>query len=136
VNLRAARDVHRGRIVAVFQPHTTHRTETLLDGFATAFGDADRVILTPIFRPAGRESAASEITSADLAAAMDHTNVAVTSSLEETYDVVVDDLSPGTLVVVFGAGSVTTLAHRLAAMVQAGQAAGSANTRNAVEVRA
>ena len=37
------------RIVVVFQPHLFSRTKLLLNDFATAFGDADEVILTPIF---------------------------------------------------------------------------------------
>jgi UDP-N-acetylmuramate--alanine ligase len=37
------------RIVVVFQPHLFSRTKLLLNEFATAFGDADEVILTPIF---------------------------------------------------------------------------------------
>src|SRR4051794_34849872 len=38
VTLEAAREVHGGRIVALFQPHTKHRTASLLDQFARAFG--------------------------------------------------------------------------------------------------
>ena len=37
------------RIVVVFQPHLFSRTKLLLNEFATAFNDADEVILTPIF---------------------------------------------------------------------------------------
>lgn len=37
------------RIVVVFQPHLFSRTKLLLNEFATAFGDADEVILAPIF---------------------------------------------------------------------------------------
>lgn len=37
------------RRVVVFQPHTHHRTLTLWDGFATAFTDADVVIITDVY---------------------------------------------------------------------------------------
>ncbi len=37
------------RIVVVFQPHLFSRTKLLLNEFATAFDDADEIILTPIF---------------------------------------------------------------------------------------
>ncbi len=37
------------RIVVVFQPHLFSRTKLLLNDFATAFTDADEVILAPIF---------------------------------------------------------------------------------------
>jgi UDP-N-acetylmuramate--alanine ligase len=117
VNLTAARDVHDGRLVAVFQPHTTHRTQVLLDGFATAFGDADRVIVTPIYRPAGRETGGREITAGDLVARMAHPAASAVDSLDAAYEVVSRELRPGTLVIVFGAGDVTSLAHRLARAV-------------------
>ncbi|TSC58334.1 MAG: Uncharacterized protein Greene041679_117 [Parcubacteria group bacterium Greene0416_79] len=37
------------RIVAVFQPHLYSRTKTLFNGFAKAFGNADEIIVSPIF---------------------------------------------------------------------------------------
>jgi UDP-N-acetylmuramate--alanine ligase len=125
VNLTAARDVHGGRLVAVFQPHTTHRTQSLLAEFAAAFGDAARVIVTPIYRPAGRENIDSEITAADLVARMVHANATAVASLDAAYDLVLRELTPGTLVLVFGAGDVTHLAHRLARAVKSWDARGS-----------
>jgi UDP-N-acetylmuramate--alanine ligase len=48
--LQGAREMYPDkRIVVVFQPHLFSRTKLLLNDFATAFGDADEVILTPIF---------------------------------------------------------------------------------------
>jgi UDP-N-acetylmuramate--alanine ligase len=119
--LRAAREAHDGRVVAVFQPHTTHRTAALLDEFAAAFGDADRAILAPIYRPTGREADEQSVTSSDLAARMQHPNASAVDSLDAAFDVVVhEDLRPGTLVLTLGAGDVTTLADRLAAHLGAG----------------
>jgi len=37
------------RLVVVFQPHLFSRTKLLLNEFATAFGDADEIILAPIY---------------------------------------------------------------------------------------
>jgi UDP-N-acetylmuramate--alanine ligase len=37
------------RVVAIFQPHRYSRTSTFLEEFATAFGDADLVVLTDIY---------------------------------------------------------------------------------------
>lgn len=42
------------RIIAVFQPQRYTRTFFLLDAFSRAFGDADEVIITDIYSPAGR----------------------------------------------------------------------------------
>jgi UDP-N-acetylmuramate--alanine ligase len=131
VNLAAARDVHGRRLVAVFQPHTTHRAQSLLDDFAAAFGEADRVIVTPIYRPAGRESAGVQITSADLVARMAHPAATAVDSLDAAYELVMRELTPGTMVIVFGAGSVTALAHRLADTVK-GAADQDAGGREAV----
>jgi len=48
--LQGAREMFPNkRIVVVFQPHLFSRTKLLLNEFATAFTDADEVILTPIF---------------------------------------------------------------------------------------
>ncbi|EIV93175.1 glutamate ligase domain-containing protein, partial [Frankia sp. QA3] len=55
LTLAAARSRARGRAVwAVLQPHTYSRFAALLDGFATAFTDADRVYVTDIY--AARET--------------------------------------------------------------------------------
>jgi UDP-N-acetylmuramate--alanine ligase len=62
--LQGARELYPDkRIVVVFQPHLFSRTKLLLNEFATAFTDADEVILTPIFpaREAFDPSITSEI---------------------------------------------------------------------------
>lgn len=51
--LAAAREGWPGRrIIAVFQPHRYARVHFLLNEFATAFGDADYVLVTEIYAPA------------------------------------------------------------------------------------
>jgi len=114
-NLDAARNVHDGRLVVVFQPHTTHRTATLLDEFARSFDAADRVILTPIYQPAGREGSQVTVTSQDLLCQMHHRSADAVSSLDEALLAAREELRPGTLLVTMGAGTVTSLARRLAA---------------------
>ena len=48
--LQGARELYPDkRIVVVFQPHLFSRTKLLLNEFATAFSDADEIILAPIF---------------------------------------------------------------------------------------
>jgi len=119
VNLAAARDVHAGRLVAVFQPHTVHRTRALLDEFAVAFSAADRLILAPIYQPTGRGSDDPAVTSSELAARIVGTEVTAAPSLETAYRMAEAELRPGTLVLVLGAGDVTTVAWRLARAAQA-----------------
>ncbi len=51
--IRAAKQ-HFGRpVLAVFQPHTYTRTKDLAEKFATAFGDADEVVITEIYTARG-----------------------------------------------------------------------------------
>ena len=47
--LQAARQTHKGRIVAVFQPHRYSRTKQLYHEFGGSFSDADFVVITDIY---------------------------------------------------------------------------------------
>ena len=114
--LAAARQVHPanlGRIWAIFEPHTYSRTEALFDDFAQAFGGADRVVLTDVYSPAGRERASGERDSAALAAAASHPAVQHAATHGDALAYLVDRLVPGDCVVVMGAGPIHRLAYRL-----------------------
>lgn len=124
--LTAAREVHRGPLLAVFQPHTSHRTRALLAEFAGAFSAADRLLLLPTYQPAGREDGAATETSAELAARMTRPDVRLVPTLDAAFAALLGELRPGTLVLVMGAGDVTELAHRLARRVQGAAPAGVA----------
>ncbi|MCC6791931.1 MAG: hypothetical protein IT336_09605 [Thermomicrobiales bacterium] len=112
--LAAAREVHRGDIWAVFQPHTTNRVATLIDQFATAFADADHVLVTPIYQPAGRETTDPCITSKQLAARMKHPDARAVTSLDDALQTLAHEVTFGALVITLGAGDVTELAERIA----------------------
>ncbi len=47
--LRAARDAGYERVACVFQPHRITRTLAIGDGFASAFDDADVIVITDIY---------------------------------------------------------------------------------------
>ncbi|MBQ7025712.1 MAG: UDP-N-acetylmuramate--L-alanine ligase [Peptococcaceae bacterium] len=47
--IEAAKGVHDGRVVAVFQPHRYSRTKFLAGKFAEAFDAADEVVLTDVY---------------------------------------------------------------------------------------
>ncbi len=117
-NISAARDVHCGRIVALFQPHTIHRTLVLLDELRASFTDADRVILAPIYQPTGRSSDVPPITSEAVVAGMAHPDAEAAPSLDAAYALARSELQSGTLVLVLGAGDITAVARRLAADVR------------------
>jgi len=115
--LRAAREIHPGRIWAVFQPHTTHRTASLLGEFAQSFGDADEVVLLPIYEPEGREVKRQPVSSTDLANAMTHPSVRNLESFDEAAERLAEWLRPGDLALTLGAGSVTVLGPQLAELL-------------------
>lgn len=129
-NISAARDVHNGRIVAVFQPHTIHRTLILLEELRASFTAADRVIMAPIYQPAGRGTDVPPITSEAVVAGMAHPDAVAAPSMDAAYALAQAELQPGTMVLVLGAGDITTLAQRLGADVQHGSSVGD-ESRNA-----
>jgi UDP-N-acetylmuramate--alanine ligase len=112
--LAAARDVHPGRLWAVFQPHTTNRVAELREEFGTSFESADRLTLLPIYRPPGRERGERAVTAADLASAISRPAPSLEASLEAAEQDVAGELQPGDLAVVMGAGDVTRLSRGLA----------------------
>lgn len=63
--LKALRAKANGKVIVAFHPHLYSRTRDLLDEFATAFKDADRVLIAPIY--AAREADDGTISSEMLA---------------------------------------------------------------------
>jgi UDP-N-acetylmuramate--alanine ligase len=117
--LRAAREVHAGRLWAVFQPHTADRLAALLDDFATCFEPADRLLLLPIYQPPGRTQGGRAGRLEDLAARIEWPPVEVARSLPAAAARLAGLLRPGDLVVVMGAGDVTELTAALVARLGA-----------------
>lgn len=103
--LGAARERHSGTIWCVFQPHTVNRTERLLSQFAAAFSDADRVLVLPIYQPAGREEGEA-VSSRDLLAKMGHAGARCVGSLPEASALLESEIGRGDLVITMGAGDV------------------------------
>lgn len=62
--LRAVKNIAKGKVWAIFQPHTYSRTLTLLDEFSESFYDADHVIIPTIY--ASREKFTDAVSSVDL----------------------------------------------------------------------
>jgi UDP-N-acetylmuramate--alanine ligase len=87
---------------AVWQPHTYSRTKTLLADFAQAFGEADHVIVLPIY--AARETDTLGVSSADVVAAMQHLDVRCAGSLDEAVVWLGTEVRPGGVVLTLGAG--------------------------------
>ncbi len=105
--LAAARQMWKGRLLVVFQPHRFTRTQALFVVFTRAFGDADCLVINDIY-PAS-ESPIPGINSAALWAALKeagHPCVEYIGQAQNTLDYLMKNVRPGDAVLTLGAGSV------------------------------
>jgi len=104
--LRAAKNCEQTRIWCVFQPHTYTRTKFLMDEFATAFEDADEILLADIY--AAREIDKGEVNSEMLADKIQLTGKKV--KYFKSFDTITQHLKinakPGDLIITMGAGDI------------------------------
>lgn len=104
------------RIIAVFQPQRYTRTFFLLDAFSRAFAEADEVLITDIYSPAG-EKQIEGVTSARLVELIVQNSNASARYLPTKEEVVADlqhRLQPGDLVITMGAGDIWKVGDTLA----------------------
>ncbi|MBV8748726.1 MAG: UDP-N-acetylmuramate--L-alanine ligase [Candidatus Eremiobacteraeota bacterium] len=110
---------HQRPVIVAFQPHRYTRTQYLKDQFADALRGADRVVLAPVYAaseppiPGVSERSIGE----PLAAAGAH--VTYVGDVEDLLDVVPREAPDGALVLMLGAGSISSVAHRLGERVAA-----------------
>ncbi|MCM3129930.1 UDP-N-acetylmuramate--L-alanine ligase [Paenibacillus sp. MER 78] len=104
------------RIIAVFQPQRYTRTFFLLDAFSRAFGEADEVIITDIFSPAGEKQIEGVHSSklVDLIKLNSNPNAAYIPSKEDVVKQLEHRLQPGDLVLTMGAGDIWKAGYELA----------------------
>lgn len=113
--LAAARQVTRGRVVALFQPQRYVRTQNLWQGFIHAFSNADEVYLTEIFSPPGEEAILG-VTGERLADEMRHVQagpVHFVADMRRLPEMILSGLGPGDTVITMGAGNVYQVAYAL-----------------------
>ncbi len=104
--LAAARTKRPRRLWCVFQPHTYHRTKSLLQEFARALEAADVVVVTDVYAPAGREVDTLGVSAADIVAAMHHEHAHYVGGLAEAVEFVAERLEAGDMLITMGAGNV------------------------------
>ncbi len=105
--LQAARQVAKGKVHAVMQPHRYSRLKDLFEDFSTCFNDADRVYLTDVY--AAGEDPIEGISAVSLSQSLrshGHRDVALTSKATLAADLH-PHLEPGDLIVCLGAGDIT-----------------------------
>ena len=117
--LAAAKAGFDGRVVAVFQPHRYTRTFHLRDEFATAFNQADVLVVMDIY--GAGETPMEGVSAADLAErirAHGHRNVTyLGGDRAHLLDHLCDITRPGDLVLTLGAGDVGQLGPALLAQL-------------------
>lgn len=99
------------KIWALFQPHTFSRTRALVEEFAQAFDDADRVLVTEIY--AARERDSTGLSSVSLVERMDAGKTQFVPSLTQAEELLRNELHDGDVLVTLGAGNVNQVAARL-----------------------
>ncbi|MEM7679235.1 MAG: UDP-N-acetylmuramate--L-alanine ligase [Myxococcota bacterium] len=102
------------RVLAVFQPHRYSRTKHLATEFASAFNDADLVVLTPLY--AAGEAPIEGVSSATLADTIrrhGHRDVRLAEDFEDAVSKVRTLSREGDVVLAFGAGDIGRFGQRL-----------------------
>jgi UDP-N-acetylmuramate--alanine ligase len=112
--LAAAKSCCKGKLHVLFQPHRYTRTFHLMDEFARAFHQADRVIVLDIY--AASEKPIEGVTSEALVDRMrqfGHRNAIYAGTSDAGVTMISQDLEPGDMVLTLGAGSVSQLGDRI-----------------------
>ena len=87
---------------AVWQPHTFSRTRTLLADFATAFAQADAVVVTEVF--AAREAVPEDFGGAQVTQTVQHTYKFFAPTLQEAAAILTAEVRSPAVIVVLSAG--------------------------------
>jgi UDP-N-acetylmuramate--alanine ligase len=107
------------RLVVVFQPHRYTRLSLLMDSFATAFNQADVLVVTEVY-PAG-ETPIAGVTGRALYEAVrqfGHKNVHFEPNLKKLPPLVRRLVRPGDIVLAQGAGNITKIVPEIVAVLE------------------
>ena len=114
--LKAARQSTRRDVIAVVQPHRYSRLHDLFNDFATAFNDADTVIVAPVY--AAGEQPIEGVTHEELVhrlKARGHRDARVIDRPDMLAPLLASRVADGDYVVMLGAGNITQWAAQLPA---------------------
>jgi UDP-N-acetylmuramate--alanine ligase len=107
------------RIVVLFQPHRYSRTADLMDEFASAFNNADVLLVSDIY--AASETPIEGITAEVLTnriKSYGHKSAEYIGSIDDSAEVLRDTVREGDLVITLGAGTVTRIGDQLLGLLK------------------
>ena len=107
------------RIVVLFQPHRYTRTADLMDEFASAFNNADVLLVSDIY--AASENPIEGITAEVLTnriKSYGHKSAEYIGSIEGSAEILRDTVREGDLVITLGAGTVTRIGDQLLGLLK------------------
>lgn len=109
------------RIIAVFQPQRYTRTFFLLEQFSRAFPEADEVLITDIYSPAGEQQieGVNSKRLVEMIIKNSNANTSYYPTKEEVLAVLTGRVKPGDLVITMGAGDIWKVADALAKTLRA-----------------
>jgi len=110
--LKALRAKASGKIFVAFHPHLYSRTKDLLEEFATAFSNADQILIAPIY--AAREVDDGSISSAILAERISENGTSArAATFTEIEQILKSDPGEGDVIMTMGAGDIYKVADTL-----------------------
>ena len=117
--IAAARGFTGKPIIVAFQPHRYSRTRYLAADFAAALSNADAVLLAPIY--AASEEPIEGVSERSIGEPLAATGTPVTyvASIDDLLEAVPRAIGGDAVVLMLGAGSISGVAHRLGALLEA-----------------
>jgi len=112
-SIKAVRDEHKdSEIIAIFEPHMYSRTRALLSDFATAFEDAERVIIAPIYAAREPNDGVTSAESLSKEIGKHYSDVSWAKTLKEIPKLV-EDAKEGSVLLFMGAGDIYQIAENI-----------------------
>ncbi len=99
------------RIVALWQPHTYSRTTTLLKDYATAFAEADRLLVTDVY--AAREEQPQDFYIEQIVADIQSADAIYSAGLAHSESLLLSELKAGDVLIVLSAGDAIEITANL-----------------------
>jgi len=113
--LRAARNIAKGKVIAVVQPHRYTRLRDLFDEFCACMNEADVALIADVY--AAGEAPIEGFNRDTLVAGLEshgHQGVEALTSFDDLPRIIAEKAEPGDYVICLGAGDITKHANALA----------------------